>query len=93
MARRGRGGDGDRPLTSFGTGGGPFQLAQSGALWPTRGSAVLLVIGLLVLWWGIASGRVGLVVLGALVALVAAAWLAGSVRSALAARRLSRRDP
>jgi Flp pilus assembly protein TadB len=79
-------------MTSFGTGGLPFELARSQTRWTGRRSVFVGLLGAAGVWLGIAYAASGLVVGSALVFLVGAVWTAGSLRSYRRARRLERRS-
>ncbi|MBB5866748.1 hypothetical protein F4553_000127 [Allocatelliglobosispora scoriae] len=76
---------------SFGTSSVAFEVARSQTRWSSWASSALLASGLSLLVLGALDGSSALTSLGAAVSVVAAYWLAGSVRSHRDARRLERR--
>ena len=83
------------PITSFGTGSTPLEVARAGTQWTVWSSTVIVLVGLVCAGLGLADGNALLVVLAAGPVLLGGVWLWGSARSRRNAQRLSRRarDP
>ena len=80
------------PITSFGTGSTPLEVARAGTQWTAWSSAVIILVGLVCAGLGLADGNLLLVALAAVPVLLGCGWLWSTARSRRSAQRLSRRS-
>jgi hypothetical protein len=79
------------PLTSFGTGGLPFDVAESRTSWTLWKSLVVSIVGLAGVALGINGGSPGLAIASGLVVVTGAVWAGRFWGSQRDARRLERK--